>query len=84
MRPVIRYTEQGAVVDMAREPYNARSQSSGEENKDMCGKALEKKAPEVAFMACLCHDKIREDPIANSHSPHSHCLCLQMLAKMIW
>ena len=71
-------------MDVVREPNNACLRGSGEENQSMCGKALEKKAPEVALMACLCHDKIREDLIANSHSSHSHSLCLQMLVKMIW
>ena len=84
VRPIIEHTEQGTSVDIARKPQNACVQSTGEEKKDMSGKALEKKAPEVAFMACLCHDKIREDLIANSHIALSHSLCSQMLANMFW
>ena len=84
MRLVLGHTEQVLVAGMTREPKEARTRHSVDRKMDVCGKALEKKAPEVAFMACQCHDKIREDQIVCSQSPHSHSPCSQMLAKMIW
>ena len=77
-------TEQRVAAYLVTVPKNTRPQRSVKELVDVCGKALEKRAPEVAFMACQCHDKIREDLIVVLYSPHSHSLSPQMLAKMLW